>query len=59
MNTLNFNAAKAETFEDRIVEMLNLGSLALITSLGHRTGLFSVMADMSPSTIEKITRIAG
>jgi hypothetical protein len=40
MNTTSFDAAKAEAFEGRIVEMLNLGSLALMTSLGHRTGLF-------------------
>jgi hypothetical protein len=48
MNTLNFNDAKAEAFEDRIVEMLNLGSLALMTSLGHRTGLFDCHGRPAP-----------
>ncbi|UCD65576.1 MAG: class I SAM-dependent methyltransferase [Deltaproteobacteria bacterium] len=60
MNTkTNFDAAKAEAFEGRIVEMLNLGSLALMTSLGHRTGLFDVMAGLPPSTSEEIARTAG
>ena len=59
MEMTNFDTAKAETFEGRIVEMLNLGSLALMISLGHRTGLFDVMADLPPSTSQEIARASG
>lgn len=59
MNTTNFDVAKAEAFEGRIVDMLNFGSLALMTSLGHRTGLFDIMTDLPPSTSEEIARAAG
>jgi 2-polyprenyl-3-methyl-5-hydroxy-6-metoxy-1,4-benzoquinol methylase len=41
------------------MDMLNLGSLALMTSVGHRTGLFDSMAGLAPSTSEQITEAAG
>src|SRR6516162_2896006 len=47
--------AEAETvgsggFPGRIVHMLNEGMLALMVSVGHRTGLFDVMAGMPAAT---------
>ena len=49
MNGTDFDASRAEAFEGRIVDMLNLGSMALMTSLGHRTGLFDVISELPPS----------
>jgi hypothetical protein len=46
----NFDQAKADGFAQKLLEMLNAGGLALMTSLGHRTGLFDAMKDLPPST---------
>ena len=35
---------RGEQFADRLVDVLNGGMLALMTSIGHRTGLFDVLA---------------
>jgi len=59
MNKTNFDAAKAEAFEGRVVDLLNFGSLALMTSLGHRTGLFDIMTGLPPSTSAEIAGAAG
>ncbi|MBT3996210.1 MAG: methyltransferase domain-containing protein [Chloroflexi bacterium] len=59
MTEQKFDDAKAEAFGDRLMDMLNLGSLALMTSVGHRTGLFDSMAGLAPSTSEQITEAAG
>jgi ubiquinone/menaquinone biosynthesis C-methylase UbiE len=55
----NFDDAKAEAFGDRMMDMLNMGSLALMTSIGHRTGLFDTMAGMEPSTSRQIADASG
>lgn len=54
-----FNQAKADQFSERLLVMLNQAALALMTSIGHRTGLFDVMATLSPSRSEEIARAAG
>src|SRR5215207_5807554 len=51
--------AKAEQFADRMVGVLNEGSIALMTSIGHRTGLFDAMAGLVPSTSEQIASAAS
>ncbi|MDP6822745.1 MAG: class I SAM-dependent methyltransferase [Dehalococcoidia bacterium] len=51
--------AKAEAFGDRMVETLNAGSLALMTSIGHRSGLLDVMAGLAPSTSQGIADASG
>lgn len=38
-----FSPERAEAFEGQIVGMLNGGALALMVSIGHRTGLFDVL----------------
>jgi len=50
--------SKADEFADRMLNILNEGALALMSSLGHRTGLFDVMSDMPPSTSEQIANAA-
>ncbi|MBT4126694.1 MAG: methyltransferase domain-containing protein [Chloroflexi bacterium] len=59
MTEQKFDDAKAEAFGDRLMDMLNLGSLALMTSIGHRTGLFDSMAGLAPSTSQQIADAAG
>jgi SAM-dependent methyltransferase len=51
--------AKAEAFGGRMLGMLNDAFLALLTSIGHQTGLFDVLADLPPSTSEQIAAAAG
>ncbi len=59
MNTSDFDPKKAEAFEGKVVDMLNFGSLALMTSLGHRSGLFDAMADLPSSTSDEIAKSSG
>ena len=51
--------AKVSAFEERIVGALNAGAFCLMTSIGHRTGLFDAMAEMRPSTSGQIAAAAG
>ena len=50
---------KAEEFAERMLGVLNEGALALMTSVGHRTGLFDAMAGLVPSTSEQIASAAS
>jgi hypothetical protein len=52
------NQPKAEQFAGRMLDVLNDGFLAVMTSIGHQTGLFDAMAKLSPSTSEEIARAA-
>jgi SAM-dependent methyltransferase len=51
--------AKSEAFAEQMVGVLNNAAIALMTSIGHQTGLFDTMADLSPSTSEQIAVAAG
>ncbi len=53
-----FNTAKAEAFAEKAMETINGGCLALMTSIGHRTGIFDVMKNMSPSTSRQVADAA-
>ena len=59
MTAVGLNQAKAESFAEKMVGILNAGALALMTSIGHRTGLFDAMAGLPPSTSEHIAAQAG
>jgi hypothetical protein len=50
---------KKEAFAGRMVGVLNDASLALMVSVGHRTGLFDKMAELDPSTSEEIASATG
>src|SRR5919201_3716671 len=54
-----FDPAKAEAFADRVLTTLNDGSLCLMISVGHRTGLFDVLSTLPPATSEEIASHAG
>jgi SAM-dependent methyltransferase len=59
MSTSEFQPEKAEQFANRMVEIFNDGMLALMASIGHRTGLFDAMSGMSPATSQEIASRAG
>src|ERR671917_677670 len=59
MTMQDFDQAKAEEFAERMVDVLNSGAIALMTSIGHRTGLFDAMAGLPPSTSEEIASAAS
>jgi 2-polyprenyl-3-methyl-5-hydroxy-6-metoxy-1,4-benzoquinol methylase len=50
--------ARAEAFADRIGATLDSGAVSVMISIGHRTGLFDVMAGMPPSNSEAIANRA-
>ncbi|MCB1499552.1 MAG: class I SAM-dependent methyltransferase [Bauldia sp.] len=50
---------RISAFEQRLVGAFNDGALMLMTSVGHRTGLFDTMAGMTPATSQAIASRAG
>ena len=59
MTTQGLNMTEVEAFAGKMVGVLNDASLALMTSIGHQTGLFDTMAGLPPSTAEQIAEAAG
>ncbi len=55
----DFDPVKAEAFAGRLLDALNNGALCLMTSVGHRTGLFDVMSALPPATSTEIAARAG
>lgn len=49
----------AEEFAAHLLSVLNSGALTLMVSIGHRSGLFDVMARLPPSTSAEIAAAAG
>lgn len=47
-----------EAFAGEVVDVLNKGALALLTSVGHQTGLFDTLAGLPPSTSTDIAKYA-
>ena len=54
-----FDQARAEAFAGRLLGDLNSGAMAIMTSIGHRTGLFDAMTGLPPSTSDQIADAAG
>jgi 2-polyprenyl-3-methyl-5-hydroxy-6-metoxy-1,4-benzoquinol methylase len=54
-----FDTARAERFATRMMGALNGAALGLMTSVGHRTGLFDVMRDLAPATPAEVAKRAG
>jgi 2-polyprenyl-3-methyl-5-hydroxy-6-metoxy-1,4-benzoquinol methylase len=59
LTTPVLDSSKAEAFTEKLLGVLNSGALALMTSIGHRTGLFDTMARLPPSTSTQIAHAAG
>ena len=51
--------SKAEKFSERTLQIINDAGLALMMSVGHRTGLFDTMARLPPSTVSTIAEAAS
>jgi ubiquinone/menaquinone biosynthesis C-methylase UbiE len=51
--------AKVDAFTQAMTGILNGGTLALMTSIGHQTGLFDTLATLPPSTSRQIADAAG
>ncbi len=54
-----FDEARRAAFEERFVGVLNAGALCLMSSIGHRLGLFDRLAELPPSTSVAIAGAAG
>jgi SAM-dependent methyltransferase len=57
--TTPFDGERAERFAERMTTVLNHAALGLMTSVGHRTGLFDVMRGLAPVTSAELARQAG
>lgn len=53
-----YDEAGAEAFAERMAETVNAGAIAVMVSLGHRTGLFDTLASLPPSTSAEIAEAA-
>lgn len=53
------DAEAIEAFAGRVVGILNDAAIAVLTSVGHQTGLFETMAGMPAATSEQIADAAG
>jgi len=51
--------SKKDAFAGKMLGVLNDGFLALMVSVGHRTGLFDTMATLRPATSDAIASKAG
>jgi ubiquinone/menaquinone biosynthesis C-methylase UbiE len=51
--------AGADVYAGRVARTLNGGFITMMISLGHRTGLFDVMAALPPATSHEIASAAG
>jgi 2-polyprenyl-3-methyl-5-hydroxy-6-metoxy-1,4-benzoquinol methylase len=62
MNVIESLEAKvdpAERFGRAMTEMLNQAGLAMMVSIGHRTGLFDAMAGRPPTSSASVAEISG
>jgi len=59
MSTNGINQEKVEAFAERMTGVLNEGAIALMCSIGYRTKLFDVMAQIPPATSAQIAEAAG
>ncbi len=54
MDTRTFDNVKSERFGERLVGLMNGAAISLMTSIGHRTGLFDAMRGMPPASGDEI-----
>jgi 2-polyprenyl-3-methyl-5-hydroxy-6-metoxy-1,4-benzoquinol methylase len=57
--TKSINEAEAQAFAEKMFGVINGAALALMTSIGHRTGLFDTMAGLPPATSAQIAEASG
>jgi 2-polyprenyl-3-methyl-5-hydroxy-6-metoxy-1,4-benzoquinol methylase len=59
METKELDQTKSEAFAEKLIDTMNSGALALMISIGHRTGLYDTMNSMRPATSHEIASEAG
>lgn len=57
--TSPLDPVRTEAFGQKVLDIVNHGALALMISIGHRTGLFDVMAHLDTATSDEIARQSG
>lgn len=55
----SMNEIKSEAFSHKLLATLNEGAMALMIAVGHRAGLFDLLAKMPPSTSQTIAGVTG
>ncbi len=55
----SFDAGRAQAFAGRLMKTLNEGALCLMTSLGHRAGLFDALRGQDPLSPAEIAAASG
>ncbi len=55
----DLDEAKLEEFAGEMTGVMKAGALAIMSSIGHRTGLFDTLAGLAPSTSQQIADAAG
>ncbi|HZR41670.1 MAG TPA: methyltransferase domain-containing protein [Ktedonobacteraceae bacterium] len=58
-NQQTIDQARSEAFAQHMLEVLNSAGLSLMISIGHKTRLFDLLAQLPPSTSEQIAQAAG
>lgn len=51
-----FDQVRAEAFTETVGNIINSGAIAVMLSVGHRSGLFDTLAALPPSTSEHIAK---
>ena len=59
MTDTAYDTARAEAFAGRMLDLLNSGALAVMISVGHRTGLFDALSGLDDATSEELADAAG
>jgi 2-polyprenyl-3-methyl-5-hydroxy-6-metoxy-1,4-benzoquinol methylase len=59
MASTTYDETRAEAFAGRMLDMLNSGALMVMTSVGHRTGLFDALRETGASTSPELAAAAG
>jgi 2-polyprenyl-3-methyl-5-hydroxy-6-metoxy-1,4-benzoquinol methylase len=59
MDAIKIDQSRTEALSQKILDVLNGGTLGLMISIGHRTGLFDTMAKLPPSSSYQIAEKAG
>ncbi len=58
-NQQNIDQARSEAFAEYMLGVLNSAGLSLMISIGQKTRLFDLLAQLPPSTSERIAQAAG
>lgn len=59
MTTDTYDKARAKQFLATMTGIMNGGALAMMCSIGHKTGLFDAMSQLPPSTPAQVAEAAG